>query len=498
MKLVECVPNFSEGRNAAVLDSIIAAMIAVPGAYLLAREMDPDHHRSVVTLAGEPQAVAEAAVRGAGKAAELIDLTRHRGEHPRLGAADVIPFIPLNGTTLDECASLAHWAGEEIWKRYGVPVYFYEAAARRPQRRKLEDVRRGQFEGIAAAIAGNPELYPDYGGPALHPTAGACIVGARKFLIAYNINLNTDDLKVARAIARAVRASSGGLPEVKAMGVQLKARNCAQVSMNLTDFEQTGLATVWQAVEREAARYGVRPAESELIGLVPRAALEQAAADLLKIEVFSPDRVVENRLATVTRGLPVRHEAALQPFLREMAAPEGAPEGGSAAAATAAMAASLGAKMASGPPLAPQFLNLQEELLRSTDRASEAALALRTAAAMPSSGSHDNDDEVTQGDDAPLQARQRLLRQATLRAAEVALAVAVLARKTDLLLDQLQRLAGPDSVSQVAVARHLAAAAGSGATVCAYTRLGELASGDPDRTRVETELSAIQSYLQQG
>lgn len=487
MKLIECVPNFSEGRDAAVLDSILAAMVAVPGAYLLAQEMDPDHHRSVVTLAGEPQAVAEAAVRGAGKAAELIDLTRHRGEHPRLGAADVIPFIPLEGTTLEECVALAHWAGEEIWKRYSIPVYFYEAAARRIQRRKLEDVRRGQFEGIAAAVRGNPDLHPDCGGPALHPTAGASIVGARKFLIAYNINLDTDDLGIARAIARAIRASSGGLPAVKAMGVALAAKGCAQVSMNLTDFEQTGMATVWQAVGREAARHGVHAVESELIGLAPRAALEQAAADLLHIEVFSSDRVLENRLATVMHGLPVRHEARLQPFLRELAAPGGALDGGSAAAATAAMAAAIGAKIAgataAGQHIATAFTPLQEDLLRFTDRDSEAILGLRTAAGMPAGADGEAD----------LQARRRLLRQASLRAAEVALAVAVLARKIAMLLDSVPSPPSPELASQPAVARQLAQAACRGACACAADRLRGLEAADPDRMRMETELSALQS-----
>lgn len=489
MKLVECVPNFSEGRDAAVLDSIIAAMVAVPGAYLLAREMDPDHHRSVVTLAGEPQAIAEAAVRGAGKAAELIDLTRHRGEHPRLGAADVIPFIPLEGTTLGECVALAHWAGEEIWKRYGIPVYFYEAAARQAQRRKLEDVRRGQFEGIAAAVAGNPALRPDCGGPTLHPTAGASIVGARKFLIAYNINLETDDLAIARAIARSIRASNGGLPAVKAMGVALAAKGCVQVSMNLTDFDQTGLATVWQAVEREAARHGVRPLESELIGLAPRAALEQAAADLLKIQYFSSGRVVENRLATVMRGLPVRHEAELQLFLRELAVPEGVSGEGSAAAATAAMAAAIGANVAgattaAGQPLAAEFTRLQEDLLRSTDRDSEAVLALRTAAAMPAGADGEAD----------AQARQRLLRQATLRAAEVTLAVAVLAKKTGMLLDQLPSRPSPAPDSQLAVARHLAAAAFAGAIACTEARLTGLDPADADRHRLAAELGALDAH----
>ena len=233
-RLIESVLNFSEGRDTAKVDAIVAAMSAVPGVFVLDREMDADHNRSVITLAGEPEPVAEGALRGVGKALELIDLTKHSGAHPRIGATDVLPFIPVEGVTIEECVALARRVGHEIWKRYGIPVYFYEAAATRPDRTNLENIRRGQFEALREEIQRNPDRAPDVGGPALHPTGGATVVGARKFLIAYNINLDTPDVSIAKQIAKTIRFSSGGLPYVKAMGVELQARNLAQVSINLT------------------------------------------------------------------------------------------------------------------------------------------------------------------------------------------------------------------------------------------------------------------------
>src|ERR1700693_1571249 len=238
-RLIECVPNFSEGRDPAKVEALIAAMSAVAGVFVLDREMDPDHHRCVVTLAGDPDAVAEAALRGVGKAMELIDLNDHTGAHPRVGAADVIPFIPIHGITLEDCVALARRVGKEIWARYRIPVFFYEAAATRPDRTNLENVRRGQFEGLRDELKRNHERQPDIGEPQLNPTAGVTVGGARKFLIAYNVNLNTSDIGVANKIAKAIRFSSGGLRHVKSMGVALKARNLAQVSINLTDFEST-------------------------------------------------------------------------------------------------------------------------------------------------------------------------------------------------------------------------------------------------------------------
>jgi len=297
--LVECVPNFSEGHDQFKIAAIVEAM-QVPGVYLLDREMDADHNRSVITLAGEREAVAEAAIRGVGKAAELIDLTRHEGAHPRIGAADVVPFIPIDGVTLEDCVATARHAGAEIWKRFQIPVYLYEAAATTPERKNLENIRRGQFEGIRDEIATNPERRPDFGEPRVHPTAGATAVGARKFLIAYNIFLNTPDVEIAKKIARAVRVSSGGLRCVKAAGFLVRGK--AQVSMNLTDFEQMPVQRVFEFVKREAERYGVLPVSGEIVGLIPRLAIEPSAEWYRHVENFDTSLILEDRLAAAMKA----------------------------------------------------------------------------------------------------------------------------------------------------------------------------------------------------
>src|SRR2546426_5579087 len=307
--LVECVPNFSEGRRIEVLDAIVNAMTSVPHVYLLGREMDPDHNRAVVTLVGSPETIGEAVIRGVEIAIRHIDLTTHRGAHPRIGAADVIPFVPIRGVSLNDCVELAQTVGREISSRFKIPVYLYEAAATRPERKNLENIRRGQFEVLRNEIATNPDRYPDFGEPRLHPTAGATVVGARKPLIAYNINLNTSDVSIAKEIAKRVRFSSGGLPFVKAMGVLLKDRIQAQVSMNLTDYEQTPMELVYEAVKTEAEHYGVSIAGSEIVGLIPQKAIEQAVEFYLRVENFKPKMILENRLAEVMSRAPVQAPA---------------------------------------------------------------------------------------------------------------------------------------------------------------------------------------------
>jgi len=299
LSLIECVPNVSEGRDASRIDALVHAVSAVPGTLILHRTSDPDHNRTVITFAGSPAALLEAAVCLAAKAAELIDMNHQQGVHPRLGALDVLPFVPLEGASLDQCLDLAHRAGERIWREIGVPVYFYEAAALRRDRARLENVRRGGFEGLRAAVLRDESKRPDVGGPALHPTAGAVIVGARKILIAYNINLRSKDLDVAKSIAKRIRASGGGFPSVKALGLPLPSRGLVQVSINVTDFEQTPLHVVCLEVWRLAAEQGVEIEEGELIGLMPRKALEMAAAGLLKLSDFDSQRIIENRLETL-------------------------------------------------------------------------------------------------------------------------------------------------------------------------------------------------------
>ena len=305
--IVECVPNFSEGRDPRVIDRIASAIDSVAGVGVLHRTMDADHHRAVITFVGNREGVAEGALRAMGKAAELIDLNHHSGAHPRIGATDVVPFVPVSNVNLQDCALIAQAVGQEAFRRFGIPVYLYGAAALQPERVRLENVRRGQFEGLRSELAGPTQRRPDFGGRGLHPTAGATAVGARKFLIAYNVNLMTPDVRLAGRIARKIRASSGGLPHVKAIGVDLKTRNQAQVSINLTDFEISSIQRVFQAVCREAERLGTRVSDSEIVGLVPRRALPPSFQSSLQLKGFRSDLVFENRLAALvehTREYP--------------------------------------------------------------------------------------------------------------------------------------------------------------------------------------------------
>jgi len=293
-KIVECVPNFSEGRRQEVIDQIAETVATVPGIHVLDVQSDADHNRTVVTFVGEPATVEEAAFRGIEKAAELIDMNLHRGEHPRLGAADVVPFVPIKNVTVEDCVAIARRLGERVGRELGIPVYLYEKAATRPERQNLAEVRRGEYEGIKAEIATRPEREPDFG-PRRVGKAGVTAIGARPPLIAFNVYLGTDDVEVAKAVARAVRHSSGGLRYVKALGLLVKGR--AQVSMNLTDYRQTPVHRVAEMIRREAERYGVSVVEGELIGLVPNEALVEAAEFYLQLGNFSPDQILENRLA---------------------------------------------------------------------------------------------------------------------------------------------------------------------------------------------------------
>jgi glutamate formiminotransferase len=367
--LVECVPNFSEGRDKAKVDAIVEAM-KMDGVYLLDREMDSDHNRCVITLVGEREPIQEAAIRGVGKAAELIDLNQHQGAHPRMGAADVVPFIPIEGVSVEDCVTMARHVGEEIWKRYQIPVYLYESAATTPERQNLENIRRGQFEGIRDEIATNPARKPDFGDPRVHPTAGATVVGARKFLIAYNIFLNTTNVDIAKKIAKAVRFSSGGLRYVKGAGFLV--RGLAQVSMNLTDFEQTPIYRVFEFVKREAARYGVSPLSSEIVGLIPKKSLEQAAEWFLQVENFDSSLILENRLSAVMGGKMAVGglRAGVEPFVEQLAAPTATPGGGSAAAASGAMAAGLATMVATMSRGKKAYLQYEKQLSEAIARLS--------------------------------------------------------------------------------------------------------------------------------
>ena len=317
-QIVECIPNFSEGRRPKVVDAIAEAISTVPGAALLDRSSDADHNRSVLTFAGTPQAVGSAAFTAIARAAELIDMTRQYGEHPRMGATDVVPFVPLAGITMEECIAMAHTLGELVGTELDIPVYLYEQAATRAQRKNLANVRRGEYEGIRDSIASDPDREPDYG-PSEIGTAGATAIGARAPLIAFNVYLTTADIGIANKIARVIRHSSGGLRYVKALGMLVEGR--AQVSMNLTDYTRTPVARVVEAIRRESVRYGVAIHHSEIVGLIPQAALFDAAQSHLQLDQFETDQILEKRLFTAALPQP--------DFVKTMAARKPAPVGGS-------------------------------------------------------------------------------------------------------------------------------------------------------------------------
>lgn len=295
-EIVECVPNFSEGRRKEVVDAIADAIASIPGVRLLDREMDANHNRSVITFTGDRKAAAEGAFEGARKAVELIDMNRHSGEHPRIGALDVLPFVPITGVTMEDCVALARSVGKRIAEELGVPVYLYEAAATRPDRKDLPNLRKGEYEGLKLEIETDPDRRPDFGPTRLHPTAGATVVGARPILVAWNVVLGTKDVAVAKRIAKAIRESDGGLPAVRAKGFALADRGLVQVSMNMIDFRKTSLVRAFDAIRALADKEGVPVVESEIVGLVPLDAIVEAAVAYFKLAGFTRDQILETRL----------------------------------------------------------------------------------------------------------------------------------------------------------------------------------------------------------
>ena len=472
--LVECVPNFSEGRDKAKVDAIIDAM-KMPGVYLLDREMDSDHNRCVITLVGEREAIQEAAIRGVGKAAELIDLNTHTGAHPRMGASDVVPFIPIDGITIEDCVAMANHVGEQIWKRFQIPVYLYEAAARTPERRGLENIRRGQFEGIRSEITTNPARCPDFGEPRVHPTAGATVVGARKFLIAYNVFLNTPDVDVAKKIAKAVRFSNGGMRFVKGAGFLV--RGLAQVSMNLTDFEQTPVHRVFELVKREAARYGVAPVSSEIVGLIPKKALEQAAEWFLQVENFDSSLILENRLASVMGGkIAVGGlRAGVEPFVEQLAAPTATPGGGSASAAAAAMAAGLAVMVASMSREKKAYLQYETQLSAVIARLTPLREELKTAVDADAESYNSVMKAYKQAKTAADEKSGAVMIEAALKeATAVPLSVAEKANEIAQIVKSLEPITNPNMKSDLTTALALAGAAVTGALANVEINLASL------------------------
>ena len=478
--IVECVPNFSEGRDRAVVDRIAAAIESVDGLTVMDVEMDHDHHRSVITFVGEKAHIGEGALRAIGTAAELIDLNRHAGVHPRLGATDVVPFVPVRDVTLAECVAIARQVGEEAARRFSIPVFLYEAAATIPERVQLEKIRRGQFEKLRDEIGSVPERVPDFGPPRIHPTAGATVVGARKFLIAYNMNLDTSDVEVARKIARAVRFSSGGLPFVKAMGVPLNNRQQAQVSMNLTDFEEMPLHRVFERVQREARLHGVSVTGSEIIGLIPQKAIDMSAEYFLRVQNFSPHLIFENRLEALLEKPRQLSAMKVGEFLDSVAEASSVPGGGSVSALAGALAAALG-KMTLGftrhrkkyEEQDTQLLEHQrvledclDQLRHGMDRDAEAYALVVAAQRMPRASENEQ------------QLRTLKLHQALEHATEVPMEIALLSYRVMRSLAELRSISNPNLRSDLNTGFWLAMAATQSALENVATNLDSLPSSE--------------------
>lgn len=453
-QIVECVANFSEGRRTSIIDQIVEAIGAVPKVHILDRENDPDHNRSVITFIAPPDAIIEAAFQGIATAARLIDMDEHRGEHPRLGAADVVPFIPIEGVDLNDCVLLARKLGERVGNELNIPVYLYEAAATRPDRENLEDVRRGQYEALKEAIGVDPNRAPDFG-PSRLPKAGATIIGARAPLVAYNIYLTTDNVEIARQISKAMRHSSGGYRYVKALGLLVDGQ--AQVSMNLTDYNKTPIHRVVESVRREATRYGVGIQRSEIVGLVPQRALLDAAQWYLQIDDFKPEQVLENRLAD---ALQEAGESLNPTFLDELAAGTATPGGGAAAAYAAAMGAALCGMVARLTVGKKKYADVEARMMEIIVEADELRKKL-TDGVQQDSAAFDavmaalrlpKDTEAQQT------ARAEAIEAATIRAAEVPLEAARLATRVIELAAELAETGNSNAVSDCGSAGALAGA----------------------------------------
>jgi len=491
-RIVECVPNFSEGRRREVVDQILATIASVPGVTLLDAEMDPDHNRSVLTFAGEPEPVMEAAVRAVKKASELIDLNHHSGQHPRMGATDVVPFVPVENVTLDDCAEMARVVGRRIGEEAGIPVFLYEAAASSPARTSLADVRRGEFEGLRELIGKDPARKPDFGPAKIHPTAGATAVGARRFLVAFNANLNTGDVRVARAVAAAIREQSGGLRNVRALGFSIEGGRRAQVSMNLVNVEATPIHRVLALVRDEAARHGAAISGCEVVGLVPEAALLAAAEHGLQLEGFGRDQVLETRLRTppLTEAVPVAT------FFEQVAGATPTPGGGTVAAFTGALATCLatmvanltiGKKKYAASEAAMREIKREAEVLRAEllglgRRDSEAFDAVLKARRLP---------QATADEQA---ARAAAIGAADLQASRVPLETLRACTRVIGLAEATARQGNANAVTDAGVAGLLALAAGEGAGLNVEINLKSLPEG-ADKAAVAADLESARAAL---
>ncbi len=483
-RVVECVPNFSEGRRKEVVDAIVESMTAIEGVKLLDREMDADHNRCVITIAGEPDQVEEAAFRGAAKAAELIDLRQHKGEHPRMGAVDVIPFVPISDFYLNDCVAMAQRVGERIGKELEIPVFLYEAAAGRPERENLADVRRGQFEGLSKAIGRDEDRAPDFGPKKIHPSAGAVAVGARMPLVAFNVNLGTSDIRIARRIADTVRDRSGGFRFAKALGFALQDRGIVQVSMNLVNTLRTPIHRVFNTIKAEADRWGVPIVGSEIVGLVPQTPMLDAAEHYLRLESFSKEQVLETRLGATPPGA----KASVNDFLEEVASRKPAPGGGSVSALAGALSCALGVMVVNLTIGKLKFKNVKDRLSDLKHglepmRAELAELVTRDAEAF---------DEVMRtsqlpmGTDQEKKHRAEAMEKAALEAATVPMEVARRAVKSMEAAMEIAEKGNPNSLSDAGVAGLIGYTAVKGAVYNVYINLPSLPEG-AERDKMKSE-----------
>jgi glutamate formiminotransferase len=526
-KIIECIPNFSEGHDSEKVELIVKTVAAVPGVAVLDYSMDTDHNRAVITFAGEPEAVVEAAVRAAAVAIELINLNTHTGEHPRLGALDVLPFVPIKGVTMEECVEIARSAGERIANELNIPVYLYEKAASRRDRIDLANIRRGEFEALRHSIESDPNRKPDFGLRRVHPTAGAMAVGARSPLIAFNVNLATDNLTVAGKIAKAVRGSDGGLLNVKALGLELKSRNQTQVSMNLIDYEETPIFRAFEMVKREAARYGTAIAGSEIVGLVPQAALNACSEFYLQIENFSNDMILERRLQSelskiepdfeyegdvvAERPSPpavlptenvrtnvednvednvVANAAIANAALANAALANAALDGCGAAAIAASLAATLGKLICN--LMIDQKKSSEGEAQGVLDQLDQLTVDLRDASAEETKGRKQVAEALAlpRDTEAGRLARAMALEQATKNAVSAPLRIARNSMEVLELLNELTEIGNPIAFADVATGAQLAMTAMRGAAYVLLSNLMTISDEDFNR-RQRTEITDL-------
>jgi glutamate formiminotransferase/formiminotetrahydrofolate cyclodeaminase len=460
-KVVECVPNFSEGRDPQKIAAIVAEIEGVTGVQLLDQEMDKDHNRAVITFVGEPEPALEAAYRAVRKATELIDMEKHSGQHPRMGATDVVPFVPVSEVTLEECVELARRLGKRMGEELGIPVYLYEAAATRPERQNLADVRKGEYEGIKTAIESDTERIPDFGPRRTHPTAGATAVGARPYLIAFNVYLGTTNLKVAKEIARAIRFGDGGLRYVKALGFEIKERQQVQVSMNLVNYEKTPIFRAYEMIKSEARRYGVPLVSAEVVGLTPLKALVDVAEFYLGLENFQKSQILEYKL----KSPELASKQGMRGFLDSVAANSPTPGGGSVAALAGALAGALGAMVCGLTVGKKKYADVSEEMQEILDRVNSLRSELTYMIEKDARGF----EEVLRARRMPkstqfeISQRNKKIEEATLLASEVPLEVMEKAVAVMEFLPVVAEKGNINSISDVGVANLLALSSVKGA-----------------------------------